>query len=149
MSDTNGLTVEQEVAMEATQEVTRCLTSYDTERLKLERLSSPVIKATRCLFAEALLGKEVYSFNDLSTQELLFVESSVADIGRFMYQRGITPLSEAGVASIIGWQARYSKHSNSGWNTLLKMRVVLEQGKSWSERALRKGEHNANRSTTL
>ena len=127
----------QEVVVEIDDEIRQHLLVNDTERLRNNRILSPIVKAIRCTFAEAMLGDFVDSFNDLSAEELLYLGGQADEVGRFMERAGLLPIGNAGASRIEDWHKRHVDKTGDGANTLLKIRVVLVCNQSWEQRAMR------------
>lgn len=129
------MTVAQELAVDVGAEVIKCLDSHDRTKLSDNKLVSPMVKAIRCLFAEAKVGCEVYSYNDLAVEDLLYIGNDMDEVEDFMQRVGLLPISDRGMRRVEDWYWRYVLKTGQKANTLLKMRVVLIRNESWEQRA--------------
>lgn len=119
------MNISQELAVDLGTEVTRCLNAQDIAMLKQNRLESAVVKAIRCLFAEAKLSVQVYTYSDIDTSDLLYIGNNLYDVGKFMLNIGLLPFSQRGTRHVIEWQQRRVLVTGQGERTLNKMRTVL------------------------
>ena len=118
------MNVSQELAVDIGAEVSRCLSRSDYFTLKSDRIMSPVIKAIRCLFAEARLKSEVYTYGNISTSDLLYIGNNLYDVEKFMATNGLVPMSSIGKEKIIDWYERYALATDRGERTLSKLRAT-------------------------
>ena len=118
------MNVSQELAVDIGAEVSRCLSRSDYFTLKSDRIMSPVIKAIRCLFAEAKLKSEVYTYGNISTSDLLYIGNNLYDVEKFMATNGLVPMSSMGKEKIIDWYERYVLATGKNERTLGKLRTV-------------------------
>lgn len=129
------MTVAQELAVDMGAEVLRCLDSSDRAKLSSNKLTTSMVRAIRCLFAEAKVGAEVYSYNDLAVEDLLYIGNDMDEVEDFMQRAGLLPISDRGMRRVEDWYWRYVLKTGQKANVLLKMRVVLIRNESWEQRA--------------
>ena len=118
------MNVSQELAVDIGAEVSRCLDRSDYFALKSDRIMSPVVKAIRCLFAEAKLKSEVYTYGNVSASDLLYIGNNLYDVEKFMATNGLVPMSSIGKEKIIDWYERYALATDRGERTLSKLRAT-------------------------